>query len=294
MKPFLTSISLLFFISCKLNHQEPQVKDTSGLIKFKNASIYYEKKGIGDPILLLHGGFLEHTMWDPQIGDLSKEHTVITIDLPGHGKSVGDTNILIKDIILNVLDSLGIKNTSIGGLSLGASCVQDFVIAYPERVNKAILVASGINGYDKKFKVDSLSMSWYNALGDALEGKDTARAAAIFTKSWCIGLFRDSLDMKQSARDYVYNTTLTNMREHKVMGWPRFTQPPAMENIDKINLPVLIIDGSKDLPVIRNSCDYLEKNIKGAKRITIPNTAHMPNLEEPELFNKYVLEFLRQ
>ena len=294
MKPFLVISGLLLFISCKLNHQEPEVKDTSGLIKFKNASIYYEKNGSGDPILLVHGGFLEHTMWDPQIADLSKEHTVITIDLPGHGQSAGDTTILIKDVILTVLDSLGINKTSIGGLSLGASCVQDFIIAYPERVNKAILVASGINGYDKKFKIDSLSRSWYNLMWDALEGKDTIKAAVIFTKSWCIGLFRDSSDMKQSVRDYVYNTTLKNMREHKVMGWPRFTQPPAMENIDKIIVPVLIIDGSKDLPIIKNACDYLEKNIKGAKRITIPNTAHMPNLEEPELFNKYLLEFLKQ
>src|SRR4030095_3737193 len=117
---------------------------------------------------------------------------------------------------------------------------------------------------------------------------------AIFTKSWCVGLFRDSNDMKQSAREYVYKTTLKNMITHKVTGWPRFTQPPAMENIDKINLPVLIIDGNKDLPYIKEVGNYLEKTIKGAKRITIPNTAHMPNLEEPELFNKYVLDFLRQ
>jgi len=264
------------------------------MVHFKNASIYYEKKGSGDPILLVHGGFLEHTMWDPQIADLSKEHTVISIDLPGHGQSTGDTSILIKDVILTVLDSLGINKTSIGGLSLGSAVVQDFVIGYPQRVNKAIFVASGINGYDRKFKIDSLSMSWYNPMRDALERGDTAAAARIFTKSWCIGLFRDSSEMKQSARDYVYTTTLENMREHKVMGWPRFTEPPAMENIDKISVPVLIIDGNKDLPFIKTASDYLEKTIKGSKRITIPNTAHMPNLEEPELFNKYVLEFLRQ
>jgi len=290
MKPILLSTALLLIFAC--NNNKPD--NSSGQINFKQASIHYEKKGAGDPILLLHGGFLEHTMWDPQIADLSKEYTVITIDLPGHGESKGDTTIFIKDIILNVLDSLKIQKTSIGGLSLGASCVQDFVIAYPERVNKVILVSSGVNGYDKKYKIDSLSMSWYNPMWDALEAKDTAKAAAIFTESWCVGLFRDSNNMKQSAREYVYNTTLKNMRVNKVSGWPRFTQPPAIENIDKINLPVLIIDGNKDLPYIKEACDYLEKTIKSSKRITIPNTAHMPNLEEPELFNKYVLDFLKQ
>src|SRR6202008_1314959 len=217
MKPIFTIISLFFLFACNSDNSEKETKDSSGTIKFKNASIYYEKKGSGEPVLLIHGGFLEHTMWDPQIADLSKEHMVISIDLPGHGQSLGDSNILIKDVILTLLDSLGIDKTSIGGLSLGSSVAQDFVISYPERVNKAIFVASGINGYDRKFKIDSLSMSWYSPMWDELEKGDTAAAARIFTKSWCIGLFRDSTEMKQSARDYVYNTTLKNMRKHKVM-----------------------------------------------------------------------------
>ena len=80
MKPILLSTALLLIFAC--NNNKPD--NSSGQINFKQASIHYEKKGAGDPILLLHGGFLEHTMWDPQIADLSKEYTVITIDLPGH------------------------------------------------------------------------------------------------------------------------------------------------------------------------------------------------------------------
>src|SRR4030095_478541 len=182
MKSLLLSFGLLLIFACNNNKLEESASLSSGQINFKQASIHYEKKGTGAPLLLLHGGFLEHTMWNPQIAELSKEYTVITIDLPGHGQSKGDTTILIKDIILNVLDSLKIHKTSIGGLSLGGSCVQDFVIAYPERVNKVILVSTGINGYDKKYKIDSLSRSWYNPMWDALEAKDTANAPAIFTK----------------------------------------------------------------------------------------------------------------
>lgn len=56
--------------------------------------------------------------------------------------------------------------------------------------------------------------------------------------------------------------------------------------------PVLVIHGDKDMPLIASTSAYLEKTIPGAKRITIPNTGHMLNMEAPAEFNKAVINFL--
>jgi pimeloyl-ACP methyl ester carboxylesterase len=83
------------------------------------------------------------------------------------------------------------------------------------------------------------------------------------------------------------------MQSHHVRGWPIFAEPPAIENISKIKLPLLIIDGDKDIPYIGKACSFIQQNVAGSKRITIPGTGHMLNMEAPEAFNKTVLDFLK-
>jgi pimeloyl-ACP methyl ester carboxylesterase len=55
---------------------------------------------------------------------------------------------------------------------------------------------------------------------------------------------------------------------------------------------VLIIDGNKDVPLINNVCDFLKRSIKNSKQVTIPNVAHMLNMEDAAAFNKALLGFL--
>ncbi|HYE53888.1 MAG TPA: alpha/beta hydrolase, partial [Chitinophagaceae bacterium] len=88
--------------------------------------------------------------------------------------------------------------------------------------------------------------------------------------------------------------TLDIMRKNHVRGWPAFTEPPAINNIAAIKAPTLIVHGDKDLPYITETSKYLESNVPGARRVVIPGTGHMLNLEDPKAFNKAVLDFLKQ
>lgn len=113
-----------------------------------------------------------------QVKVLSAQNDVITPDLPYHGKTTGiDTTLLAQDIIKILLDSLHLQRVSVAGLSMGASVAQDFIIAYPKRVNKAVLISAGINGYEKVHAIDSISMNWYQQFSKALGEKDTVMAA---------------------------------------------------------------------------------------------------------------------
>lgn len=287
--------SLLFFVAPLIFPFCSEGQSKKGFIDAGAYSVYYEVSGRGEAVFFLHAGLQNHSMWNKQVKALSKKFTVITIDFPYHGQTIGhDTSLPAKEVIRTVLDSLGISKTSIVGLSMGASIGQDFIIAYPNRVNKAVLIASGINGYEKYHPIDSLTRSWYIAFRSALEAKDTARAALIFARTWGDGNKSKSDGLfKKTSRD-VYEVTLQTLYVHKMLGWPHLeNNPPAMEKLPEIQLPVLIIHGQDDLPFIEAASKHLERSIKGSKRVLIKDAAHMINLEKSELVNRLLLDFLK-
>ncbi|HVG40643.1 MAG TPA: alpha/beta hydrolase [Chitinophagaceae bacterium] len=284
---------ILFIITFGCSTKEET--NSTGTVKAGNLTIYYERTGKGHPVVLLHAGLQDHTMWEEQVKALSKDYDVITPDLPYHGKSTGkDTAILASEVIKILLDSLQLQKIAIAGLSMGASIVQDFITAYPQRVTKVVLLSTGINGYEKIQPVDSVSMAWYPPFEKALTEKDTAKAAAAFTKAWAEGVYRSKDSLGAPVSKYVYRTTLANLHKHKMEGWPKLqNNPPVIEKIATVSLPVLIIDGDKDLPYISVSSAHMAKAIKGSKRVVIKDVAHMLNMEKPEEVNKLLIDFLK-
>lgn len=268
---------------------------TSGYIKVNDARLYYQSTGNGDPLMLLHAGFLEGSMWQQQVAAFGKKYQVITVDLPAHGKTAkGDSLFLIQDALKVVLDSLKIRKASFAGVSLGAVVVTDFILAYPERVAKAVLVSPGINGWDRKYGIDSVVLQYHKSLTGALSSKDTAGAAEVFTQYWGDGPYRHANDWNGTVRNYIYTTTLMNMLRHKVSGWPRLAEPPAMERINEIKVPVLIIYGNKDMNYSTQASSVLQQAIRGARKVMQPDVAHLLNMESPRKFNKIVLAFLKE
>lgn len=283
--------SLLMLACAGPANEAPASK--SGTVKMKDAEIYYESHGKGEPLLLLHAGFLNTGMWKSQVDELSKHYQVITIDLPAHGKTINRNPALYPSYFIStLLDSLQLNKVSIGGVSLGSVCAMDFVLARPDRVNKAIIVSGGIIGWEKYNAPDSMVMGFRNSFYDSLERKDTAGAAELFTKFWFDGPFRTPQQVNDSARRYIYESTLSNIKKHALTGYPRFQDTVAIDHLASIKVPVLLIDGDKDVPHILRATDYMQKTIPGARRVTIPGTGHMLNMEDPAAFNKAVLDFL--
>jgi pimeloyl-ACP methyl ester carboxylesterase len=235
-------------------------------------------------------------MWKDQVDALSKDYEVITPDLPFHGLTTGsDTNILVADVLKALLDSLHIQKVSVAGLSMGGGAAQDFVIAYPQMVNKAFLISAGVNGYEKIHPVDSVSMDWWNQFQKAFSNGDTVGAAKEFTKAWAEGVYRRGDSLKAPVSQFVYKTTLKHLQSHQFRYWPRLKDDPrAVEQLGTIHVPVMVIDGDKDLPFIIASSDYLAKNIPGAKHVVMRDVAHMLNMEKPDELNKLMADFIKE
>lgn len=270
-------------------------QDQEGLIPEGKLQVHYQIHGAGAPLVFLHAGFQDLTMWDQQVIYFKKVNKVITIDLPGHGLTTGvDTSLLIQDVLRILLDSLHIKKASFAGLSVGAACVVDFTLAYPERVEKVVLVSSGLSGWTKVLKMDTVSQQCFAQMERVDSTKNFDSIATYFTNVWCIGPGRQPQAVNSYARNYVFQTTRNNLQQHPEENrWPQFSPQGAALRMGQWQRPLLIIAGEEDLPFILAVSTWLHATIRSSKKVIIPHTAHMLNMEQPLVFNQMVRDFLK-
>lgn len=70
--------------------------------------------------------------------------------------------------------------------------------------------------------------------------------------------------------------------------------PPSLTRFHEITAPALVIVGNRDQPDILAGAHLIASGISGARKLVIPNTAHMLNMEQPDAFNRAVLDFLTE
>ncbi len=132
----------------------------TGVETVNGASIYYEKKGSGPAVLLIHGFGLDGRMWDEQFDFLSRTFTVIRPDLRGFGRSSlpDDTPYSHAEDLYQLLIRLGISIVAPVGLSMGGRVAVDFVLSFPEQTSCLALVDAALNGYAfKTFSYDYIN-----------------------------------------------------------------------------------------------------------------------------------------
>ena len=285
----LLSVCLLLILACR----QP-AEHRSGYISIAGSKIYYETTGKGQPLLLLHGGFLNLHMWDQQVADLSKNFQVIACDLRGHGATIDDTtNYLMADGIKALLDTLHIKQSAIAGLSLGGATALEFAIAYPDYVNKLILLGPGLNKWTERPAADSMLTKYDFLIWDALGvKKDTALAAEYFIRCWFDGPHRQPNQTDTAQRARALQMAIKTAREHQLKYWPIFPDTPTFSRVHELQIPVRVIVGTLDNAIIHMIADSLKTRMKDIEVRKVEGTAHMPNMEKPAIVNGLIRSFL--
>src|SRR3954454_4590170 len=110
--------------------------------------LYYERRGAGRPMILLHGGLGSGEMFGPILPLLAEHHEVITVDLQGHGRTADiDRPIdhrLMADDIAALIDHLGLEKADVLGASLGGGVAMFTAIKHPQVVRRLIAVSANI------------------------------------------------------------------------------------------------------------------------------------------------------
>ena len=261
-------------------------KHESGFAEVNGARLYYEAMGKGPAVVLVHGGLVDSRMWDAQMKPLSKHFRVVRFDIRGYGRSPAPTGEYYPhEDIRALLDYLKIEKATLVGLSLGGIVSADFALEYPARVERLVLVGSGLRG-DKQPR-DPKTTNAYQV--GAREGVEKYFEA--FMQSDLLAGLRD----RQKAREAMHRMMVDNFKaaEYITRGLPQSPEPPTAERLAQIKQPTLVVIGSLDGRNLQNIADTLSTKIPNARKVVIPNASHHPPVETPKEFNRILLDYLR-
>lgn len=263
----------------------------AGFLEANGARIYYEVAGEGEPLLLIHGFNLDTRLWDAQLQAFAQTYKVVRFDIRGFGKTLAtDVPFTLYDDVKAVLLGLGIEKAHVAGLSFGGMVAQEFALAYPQMVSSLILVASGLFGHPRSEQ----RLHDVERFNQVCQRGTTEEALEMTTQMWFDGPGQPVNEQAREARN-----RFKEINRH-AFSLPEFgvgleaLSPSPIERLEEIKAPTLVIAGARDYPDFLQIADVLTERIPGAQKVILPDSAHIPPMDQPEVFNKLVLEFLAQ
>jgi len=265
---------------------------TTGFATVNGTTLYYEMLGKGYPFVLIHSVSLDHRMWDDQFTALAAHYRVVRYDLRGYGQSArSEEKVSHARDLYGLLQSLGITETFLLGLGLGAAIALDVVLEHPGLANALILASPGMGGYMPSHFMDDVQERFAPLLPawtEAMSTGDTSELIALLLDDPIV------TPLGEVARRRVHDMLSDNA--HVFLSPPppvRQLTPPASQRLPEVRVPTLIVVGDRDAPTVRQAADVLDASIATARKVTMPGTSHLINMEQPDMFNRIVLDFLR-
>jgi pimeloyl-ACP methyl ester carboxylesterase len=242
-------------------------------------------------VILIHGFGASLQTWDAWAEGLAHQYRVIRFDLPGSGLSPPDpsgdyTDRRSVELLLALMDQLGVQRASIAGHSIGGRIAWTFVAAHPERVARLVLVApdgfaSPGFAYGQAPKVPILLGLMRYVLPKPLLRRSLEPAYA--DPAWLTDPLLDRYDDLLRAPGG-RNALLERMRQTVLLD-PR-------PRLAAIGAPTLLIWGEQDALIpFANSADYL-RTLPNARLASFPAAGHLPQEETAAASLAALEEFL--
>ncbi len=253
-------------------------------INFHNSRCHYLKSGHGPALLLVHGLGSCSDDWRAQITALAPSHTVLAVDLAGHGlsdKLNGQVDLAVfARQLLAVLNAENIDRAHIVGLSLGGAVALQLALDAPQRVASLVIANSRANfrPQDLRDQLQAWQRLWLIKLfGLGLLSRLIARR--LFPHS--AALRQHFVQRNRQNDKNVYLATLKAL-----LRWD------IHHRLGDIHCPTLILAAEHDyypLPASRAMATALPQ----AQFAVIDNAHHAVSIERPQAFNRCLLDFLQ-
>jgi pimeloyl-ACP methyl ester carboxylesterase len=261
-------------------------------------SLYYEETGTGsgEPILFIHEFAGDHRSWEPQIRFFSQSFRCIAYDARGYPPSDVPTDpaaysqdLAVADA-LTVLDHLDLERAHVVGLSMGGFTALHLGLRHPSRTVSLVVAACGY-------------------------GAQPQARAAFRTESEAIARAFEAQGASGIAQKYGSGPARVQFMNKDPRGWQRFVgmlsehstagsvltmlgvqrERPSLydltDDLQALTVPTLLMVGDEDTGCLEANL-MLKESIESAGLWVLPRTGHTSNLEEPDLFNAFVSEFL--
>lgn len=252
-------------------------------VEVNGMQIYYEKSGSGDPLIVLHGAYMNIPSMGGIVGKLAETHTVYALELQGHGRTTDiDRPITyenLADDVAGFMEKVGIGKADVFGYSMGAAAGLQLAIRHPQKVGRlaAASIAYDAEGWQPEFRA--------------------------FIPQMTVEMF---VDMEPFAS------------EHKKLaadpdGFPKLVakliqlekEPMAWEEeVKKLEAPVLIISGDADVATLEHSVAMFRllggggmgdmgKPLSRSRLAVLPATSHTAVIGQVDLLAAVIEPFLK-
>jgi len=259
-------------------------------------NLYYEAEGAGQPLVFVHEFAGDHRSWHPQVRFFSRRYRTIAFNARGYPPSDVPEGVeaysqdRAAEDIRGVLDALKIPKAHVCGLSMGGYATLHFGLKHPDRALSLVVAGAGYGsapGEREKFLRDS------EAVVKRFEDDGMAKTADFYAK----GPTRVQLMDKDphSWREFHRQLAEGSARGHALtQRGVQLRRPSIMdlgERMEKLEVPTLIMTGDEDDPCLEPAI-FMKRKIPTSGLVVLPKSGHAINLEEPEAFNRAVLDFL--
>jgi 2-succinyl-6-hydroxy-2,4-cyclohexadiene-1-carboxylate synthase len=250
-------------------------------------------------LLLLHGFTGSHFTWDRLCRKLSEDcFFLIVPDLPGHGRSAvlatpnskAMTLDATSDNLRKVLDVTGVRKTALLGYSLGGRIALHFALKYQDRLTCLILESASPGIRDpkeretRKMEDDSLAndiekygLGWF---ADKWENMPFFATQQLLDPQALEMVRRERLSHTANGLAASLRSAGTGMME------------PIWSHLDRLKIPVLLIVGEKDKKFMKIGEEMKKRMPSNCTIKIVKNEGHAIHLENPELFEEIVKQFL--
>jgi pimeloyl-ACP methyl ester carboxylesterase len=244
--------------------------------------MYYEVSGRGEPLVILHGAYMNIRSMGTILAKLAKTHKVYAVELQGHGRTTDiDRPITypnLADDVAVFMDAVGLKKADVFGYSMGAAVGLQLAIRHPAKVNKLVAasVAYNAEGWQPEFKafIPQMTVEMFLEMPFAQEYRKLAANPDGFP----------ALVKKLIAL------------EHEPMAWDR--------DVKALKTPVLIISGDADVATLEHSVAMFRllggggmgdmgKPLPASRLAVLPATSHTAVITQTALLHAFIEPFLK-
>jgi len=261
-------------------------------------NLHYEEAGSGTPIVFVHEFGGSYRSWEPQMRYFSRRYRAIAFAARGYPPSdvppdmEAYSQLRAAQDIAAVMDAVGIDRAHIVGLSMGGFATLHFGLESPERALSLVVAGAGY-GAEKQHEEYFRSVSLEVARQFEIQGSES------FAKTYALGASRVQFQNKDPRG---WREFARMLGEHSAVGAANTmrgvqARRPSIydleERLKQMRVPTLVMVGDEDDHCLQPGI-FLKKTLPASGLLVLPKTGHTLNLEEPDIFNRFVADFLAQ
>ena len=249
---------------------------------------YFQESGTAvkdqTPILFIHGLGSSTLDWEHQISFFEKHYKILSIDLRGHGKTLGsDEKYSISLFANDVAAFLNEKKVKVHivGISMGGLVAFQLAVDYPELVQSMVIINSVVElpmDNPKVRKVIRLRKIVPRIMGMKMMGKVIGKKVFPYPHQGDLRVLIATRWATNKMKDYLKSV-------NALAGWT------VKDHIHKIEQPVLVLGGDNDYTTKAEKQEYTNL-LPNASLAIIPDTGHAVTMENPKAVNRIIFEFL--